>query len=57
MAEGRDLPEPDDLEAAIGTAGQGFEDAQCACLFANIVNLCIKGGRVTERSFVSTVST
>ena len=47
------LQKPDDLEEAIKSAGQSLEDNQCACLFANIVNLCIKDGRVTERSFVS----
>ena len=47
------LQKPDDLEEAIKAAGQSLEDNQCACLFANIVNLSIKDGRVTERSFVS----
>ena len=47
------LQKPDDLEEVIKAAGQSLEDNQCACLFANIVNLCIKDGRVTERSFVS----
>ena len=47
------LQKPDDLEEAIKAAGQSLEDNQCACLFANIVNLCIQDGRVTERSFVS----
>ena len=46
------LQKPDDLEETIKSAGQSFEDNQCACLFANIVNLCIKDGRVTERGFV-----
>ena len=46
------LQKPDDLEKAIKSAGQSLEDNQCACLFANIVNLCIKDGRVTERGFV-----
>jgi hypothetical protein len=44
---------PDDLEEAIQAAGQSLEDAQCACLFANIVNLCVKDGRITDRSFIS----
>jgi len=47
------LQKPDDLEEAIKAAGQLLEDNQCACLFANIVNLCIQDGRVTGRSFVS----
>jgi hypothetical protein len=47
------LQKPDDLEEAIKSAGQSLEDNQCACLFANIVNLCIQDGRVTGRSFVS----
>ena len=47
------LQKPDDLEEAIKAAGQSLEDNQCACLFANIVNLCIQDGRVTGRSFVS----
>ena len=47
------LQKPNDLEEAIKAAGQSLEDNQCACLFANIVNLCIQDGRVTERSFVS----
>ena len=47
------LQKPDDLQEAIKAAGQSLEDNQCACLFANIVNLCIKDGRVTDRSFVS----
>ena len=47
------LQKPDNLEEAIKSAGQSLEDNQCACLFANIMNLCIKDGRVTERSFVS----
>jgi len=47
------LQKPDDLEEAIKAAGQLLEDNQCACLFANIVNLCIQDGRVTRRSFVS----
>ena len=46
------LQKPDDLEEAIKSAGQLLEDSQCACLFANIVNLCIKDGRVSERGFV-----
>ena len=44
---------PEYLEEAIKSAGQSLEDNQCACLFANIVNLCIQDGRVTGRSFVS----
>ena len=47
------LQKPDDLEEVIKAAGQSLEDNQCACLFANIVNLCIQDGRVTGRSFVS----
>ena len=34
-------------------AGQSFKDAQCACLFANIVNLCTKNGQVTEKGLIS----
>ena len=48
----RNLQKPDNLEEAIKSAGQSLENNQCACLFANIVNLCIKDGRVTERGFV-----
>ena len=48
-----DLQKPDDLQEVITAAGQSLKDNQCACLFANIVNLSIKDGRVTERSFVS----
>ena len=47
------LQKPENLEEAIKAAGQSLEDNQCACLFANIVNLCIQDGRVTGRSFVS----
>ena len=47
-----DFQKPEDLEEAIKSAGQSLEDNQCVCLFANIVNLCIKDGRVTERGFV-----
>jgi len=47
------LQKPENLEEAVKSAGQSLEDNQCACLFANIVNLCIKDGRVTERSFIS----
>ena len=47
------LQAPDNLEEAIQAAGQSLEDAQCACLFANIVYLCIKDGRVTDRSFIT----
>ena len=46
------LQKTDDLEEAIKSAGQLLEDSQCACLFTNIVNLCIKDGRVSERGFV-----
>ena len=47
------LNKPEDLEEAIKTSGQSLEDEQCACLFANIVNLCIKDGRVKERNLIS----
>ena len=46
------LNKPEDLEEAIKSSGQLLEDEQCACLFANVVNLCIKDGRVKERSLV-----
>ena len=47
-------PEPGDLNEAIATAGNTFENEQCACLFANIVNLCVKDGRLAERKIVAT---
>ena len=53
LTEGHALPEPEDLEAGIGAAGQDLEDAQCACLFANIVNLCITDGRIADRGLVA----
>ena len=47
---GRALPEPNDLETAIGAAGQDLEEPQCACIFANIANLCITDGRIADRA-------
>ncbi len=44
---------PDNLEEAIQSSGQTLENNQCACLFANLVNLSIKDGRVNDRSFIS----
>tara|TARA_B100001971_G_scaffold131463_1_gene121390 strand:+ start:1455 stop:2171 length:717 start_codon:yes stop_codon:yes gene_type:complete len=53
LAGDNNLQKPEDLEKAIKSAGQSFEGPQCACLFANILNLCIKDGRLAERSFIS----
>jgi uncharacterized tellurite resistance protein B-like protein len=53
LAEGHAIPEPPPLEEALETAGLALDDAQSACLFANIVNLTIADGRVKDRSLVS----
>ena len=52
LAGGHAIPEPPPLEEALETAGLALDDAQSACLFANIVNLTITDGRVRERSLV-----
>ena len=52
LAEGHAIPEPPPLEEALETAGLALDDAQSACLFANIVNLTINDGRVRDRSLV-----
>ena len=52
LAEGHAIPEPPPLEEALETAGLALDDAQSACLFANIVNLTIADGRVRDRSLV-----
>ncbi len=52
LAEGHAIPEPPPLEEALETAGLALDDAQSACLFANIVNLSIADGRVRDRSLV-----
>jgi hypothetical protein len=52
LAEGHAIPEPPPLEEALETAGLALDDAQSACLFANIVNLTITDGRVRDRSLV-----
>jgi len=52
LAEGHAIPEPPPLEEALKTAGLALDDAQSACLFANIVNLTITDGRVRDRSLV-----
>ncbi|MDG1832025.1 MAG: hypothetical protein P8J63_02255, partial [Verrucomicrobiota bacterium] len=41
LAEGHAIPEPPPLEEALETAGLALDDAQSACLFANIENLTI----------------
>ena len=52
LAEGHAIPQQPPLEEALETAGLAFNDAQSACLFANIVNLTITDGRVKDRSLV-----
>ena len=52
LAEGHAIPEPPPLKEALETAGLALDDAQSACLFANIVNLTITDGRVRDRSLV-----
>ena len=52
LTEGRALHPPEDLEAALGAAGQELEYAQGACLFANIVNLNITNGRIANRDLL-----
>ncbi|HIL24216.1 MAG TPA: hypothetical protein EYG19_02305 [Verrucomicrobia bacterium] len=52
LAGGHAIPEPPPLEEALETAGLALDDAQSACLFANIVNLTISDGRVRDRSLV-----
>ncbi len=52
LAESHAIPEPPPLEEALETAGLALDDAQSACLFANIVNLTITDGRVRDRSLV-----
>ncbi|MBC8326870.1 MAG: hypothetical protein H8E27_14720 [Verrucomicrobia subdivision 3 bacterium] len=52
LAEGHAIPAPSSLEEALKTAGLALDDAQSACLFANIVNLSIADGRVRDRSLV-----
>lgn len=49
LLEGHGAPEPDDLDEALATAGETLENPQCACLFANIVYLCVIDGRLGER--------
>jgi len=52
LAEGHAIPDPPPLEEALETAGLALNDAQSACLFANIVNLTISDGRVRDRALV-----
>ncbi len=52
LAEDHSIPEPPPLEEALEAAGLTLDDAQSACLFANIVNLTITDGRVRDRSLV-----
>jgi hypothetical protein len=52
LAEDHAIPEPPPLKDALETAGLALDDAQSACLFANIVNLTITDGRVRDRSLV-----
>jgi hypothetical protein len=49
LLEGHGAPEPGNLDEAMTAAGDTLENAQCACLFANIVNLCVMDGRLVER--------
>lgn len=49
LTEGHPLPVTDNLEDALNEAGRAFDDAQCACLFANLGNLNFKDGRLQDR--------
>ena len=41
LAEGREVTTFENLKQAIKQAGQSLTDDQCACLFANIANVCV----------------
>jgi len=48
LAEGREVPAFENLELALKEAGQVLSDDQCACLFANIANVCVKDGELND---------
>lgn len=48
LAEGREVTAFADLEQALENAGQRLTDDQCACLFANIANVCVKDGEMAD---------
>ncbi len=53
MSMMRTISDPPPLEEALKAAGATLDDAQCACLFANVTNLTIRDGRVRDRSLVN----
>lgn len=46
-------PEPGDIVEALGTAARELDDGQKAVLFANLLNLCVKDGRPTDRDLIN----
>ena len=48
LAENREVPTFENLGQALEQAGQSLTDDQCACLFANIANVCVKDGEMAD---------
>lgn len=52
LTEGRGIVEFENINRALSQAGQVLTDEQCACLFANVVNVCVRDGELIEGALV-----
>jgi len=54
LLDAHGAPEPGDIPDALETAARELTAEQKAVLFANLLNLCVKDGRPTDRKLIQT---